>query len=46
VFVHGGNAKKLQKLQGEYLNMCKENQLKLEKQLEDRAEQIVKLEMK
>jgi hypothetical protein len=26
--------------------MCKENQLKLEKQLEDRAEQIVKLEMK
>lgn len=46
MFALGGNVKKLLKLQGEYLIMFKESQHKLEKQLEDRVEQIVKLEMK
>jgi hypothetical protein len=46
VFAHGGNVKKLLKLREEYLIMFKENQRRLERQLEDRVEQIVKLEMK
>jgi len=46
VSAHGGNVKKLLKLPGGYLIMFKENPRRLESQLEDQAEQIVRLEMR